>query len=306
MLTTADTTSGSCCPSRIIMHARELLDLASILSAHAPVLIRHAAPLADHGMERYWTAAKCRMDRWGRSLRQAVQRSNQEGLSWHRQQGAALVGLIEEIFSGDVLTRVWTALVCAHERRQGTERAEPLARSVFIGQLEARNRAMSYLLHQPLPPEEAFRLNGLRHRAEHWSDLLVGYLTRTYDVVEFAVEPSRARDFGRDLNDQDCLTNGSQAWPMIQASIRGAFAESLTSASPNVDLNAEIAGGILGCYPPELFDSTGNFRSLWSMRISTATNDAQGMIDQLLALDGAAPPPPKLEPSARRRWFGNP
>jgi hypothetical protein len=286
------------------MHARELLDLASILSAHAPVLIRHTAPLSDRGMERYWTAAKCRLDRWGLSLKQAIQRVGGEPQSY-RQHGAGMVGLLEEIFTGDVLTRVWTALVCAHERRHGNERAEPLARSIFIGQLEARNRAMSFLLHQSLPPQEAFRLNGLRCRAEHWSDLLVGYLTRTHDVSEFAVEPSRAKDFGRDLNGHDSLANGSRAWPIIQVSIRAAFGEALTSASPNGDLNAELASGILACYPPELFDSTGNFRSLWSLRIATATNDAQGMIDQLLAMDSAAPPPPpQAVIPARRRWFG--
>lgn len=287
------------------MHARELLDLASILSAHAPVLIRYAVPLPDRGMERYWTAAKCRMDRWGRNLKQAIQRGVDEGPEWYGRQGPALSSLIEEIFTGDVLTRVWTALVCAHERRLGSERAEPLARSVFIGQLEARNRAMTFLLHQPIDTQEASRLNSLRHRAEHWSDLLVGYLTRTYDISEFAVEPSRAREFARDLNDQDSLPNGSQAWPMIQASLQAAFAQNMTNRSPNTDLNAEIAGGILGCFPPELFNSIGNFRSLWSMRISSATNDAQGMIDQLLAMDGPVTvPPPKTELPARRRWLG--
>jgi len=179
-----------------------------------------------------------------------------------------------------------------------------LARSVFIGQLEARNRAMTFLLHQPIDPEEAYRLNALRHRADHWSDLLVGYLGRSDEIAEFAVEPRRARDFAKDLDDHGCLTKGSQTWPMIQASLQAAFGQSLTCGSPNADLNAEIASGILGCYPPELFDSTVNVRSLWSMRISAATNDAQGMIDQLVAMDDPAPPPREPVSTGRHRWFG--
>ena len=64
------------------MHARELLDLASILSAHGSVLIPYPQPLADRGMERYWTAAKCRMDRWGYGLKQAAQHLAAEDFLW--------------------------------------------------------------------------------------------------------------------------------------------------------------------------------------------------------------------------------
>ena len=39
---------------------------------------------------------------------------------------------------------------------------------------------------------------------------------------------------------------------------------------------------ILSCFPSDLFDSTGLFRSLWLSRLSNVTNDVQGMIDSLL------------------------
>jgi hypothetical protein len=86
--------------------------------------------------------------------------------------------------------------------------------------------------------------------------------------------------------------------------MQAAFVQGMAAESPNADLNAEVAGGILGCFPAELFDSTGQLRSLWSMRLSNTANDAQGMIDQLLVMDGPSTPPAKPKVSGRRRWFG--
>ena len=59
--------------------------------------------------------------------------------------------------------------------------------------------------------------------------------------------------------------------------------------SPNADLNARIATAILSCFPAELFDSTGQFRSLWLLRLFNATSDAQGMIAELLAEPAGGP-----------------
>ncbi len=52
--------------------------------------------------------------------------------------------------------------------------------------------------------------------------------------------------------------------------------------SPNEDLNAQIASAILSCFPADLFDSIGLFRSLWLHRMANVTSDVQGMIDTLV------------------------
>ena len=75
------------------------------------------------------------------------------------------------------------------------------------------------------------------------------------------------------------------------SSLRAAFRQGLTAESPNGDLNARIAAAILSCFPPELFDSTGQFRSLWLLRLANATADAQGMIAELLSPEPASLPP---------------
>ena len=143
------------------------------------------------------------------------------------------------------------------------------------------------------------KLNHLRRRAERWTDLLVGYLARHGDVAEFAFDVDRAVEFSRDLEFQTDRTGGRQAWPLLQASLRAAFQRGLAPVSPNEDLNAQIASAILSCFPADLFDSTGLFRSLWLHRMSNVTSDVQGMIDSAGRLR-AGGPAGRLEERARR------
>ena len=70
---------------------------------------------------------------------------------------------------------------------------------------------------------------------------------------------------------------GRFAWPLVSASLQAAFRQVLGAASPNADLNARIAASVLACFPAELFDGLGLFRSLWIERLMTAAR--QGMID---------------------------
>lgn len=68
----------------------------------------------------------------------------------------------------------------------------------------------------------------------------------------------------------------------------------------NPDANARITASILGCFPAELFDSTGMFHSLWMVRLTTTASDAQGMLDELLQGELPAERPGGLRRSRRR------
>jgi hypothetical protein len=272
------------------MHARELVDLACVLSAHGPVLIRQPGPLARTGLDEYWIASKSRFDRWNHRLR----RSDDGKLGG--ALGPAPTALLEEVLTGEVLTRVWAAVACAHDALQGCDDAEPVARSVLIGHLEARHRVLTLLVSAPqLQAEEAIRLDGLRRRVERWTDMLIGYLSQRDEVREFAFDPERAADFSQDLHEQGQQPGGRQVWSLLQGSLQAAFSRDLAPCSPNADLNARLAGGILLCFPAEVFDSTGLPRSLWSLRLAQTASDAQGMIGELLA------PTPRSDVSLERR-----
>lgn len=270
------------------MHSRELAELAAIVSAHGPVLIRGVERLSAGGMEEYWTASKIRLDRWGHCLRDFIAKANDS--QWHKAQWPHVRGVLEEIIIGEILTRVWTAVVCSHDRQHGADDAEPIARSVMQGHVEAKHRVLTLLVRGPgMDPEAAMKLNHLRRRAERWTDMLVGFLAGLHNSTQFAVDPRRAEDFSKDLHYQCRHPGGRQAWPLVLASIRAAFQQGLAPQSPNAALNARIASSILSCFQPELFDSTGLFCSMWLMRLASAANDAQGMIDELLAAEGPSP-----------------
>ncbi len=278
------------------MHARELVELASILSAQGPTLIRGTPRLSGHGVQQYWTASKCRLDRWARNLKSFAADASQLDATAARVQWPFVRGVLEEILTGEVLTRVWTAVLCLYQRKHGGNEFESLARSIMIGHMEARHRVLMLLVRGPgVDAEGAVKLNHLRRRTERWTDLLVGHLARYGDVTEFAIDADRAVEFSRDLEFQADQKGGRQAWPLLQASLRAAFQGGLARVSPNEDLNAQIASAILSCFPADLFDSTGLFHSLWVHRICNVTSDMQGMIESLVG-----PEPARAEQISRR------
>jgi hypothetical protein len=280
------------------MHARELVELSALVAAHGPLLVDRSVSLPPCGIERYLVASKSRLDRWNRALKLLAVKA----AGCCRAADRLLVrGVCEEILTGEVLTRVWSAVLVAYDRRRGTDLAEPIARSVLLGHLEARNRVLALLVSGPgIDAEEAVKLNRLRRRSEHWIDLLVGRLAQQFPVSEFAVDPDRARQFAEDLRRRSRREGGRLAWSLVEASLRAAFRQGLTAVSPNADLNAAIAGSILSCFPAEVFDGVGLFPSAWLLRLTRITSDAQGLIADLLSSDGASPPDPTAGRNRRR------
>ncbi len=271
------------------MHARELIELAALVSTHGPLLIQSGEPIPADGVEQYWTGSKVRLDRWTRNLKQFARLLESDADAGQRENlWPAVRGTFEEILTGEILTRVWTAVLCAYDRSRGTDEVEPVARSVMLGHTEARHRALTLLMRGTgIETNESVRLNRLRRRSERWTDLLVSRLAGVHNVEEFAADPVRSRDFAQDQAGRRGVQENRLAGPLLQASLREAFEHDLDDESPNADLNAQIAGGILTCFPPGLFDSTGLFRSMWLARLTNMAEDAQAMIEELL---GPAPP----------------
>ena len=270
------------------MHTRELIELAAIVSAHGPVLVESREPIPARNIEQYWTVSKVRLDRWAWRLKRFADQSD-SSVRQHWNDWTGIRGVLEEIITGEMLTRAWTAVLCAYDQRRGTDEAEPVARSVMIGQMEARHRVMTLMIRAPgIDADAAMKLNRLCRRVERWTDLLVGHLTGFDDISEFAFDPQRAKDFAEDIRYRGSLPGGRQVWPLVMASLRAAFRQNLSPQSPNAELNARIAAAILACFPTDLFDSTGLLRSLWLMRMTNIAEDTQGKIDELLRLESPA------------------
>lgn len=261
------------------MELRYLAELAALLAWHGPLLIGSGSRLTVAALQPYWAVSRFRLDAWGRSLK-----SFRDVSAPPSPSAGALGAVVEEILVGEVLTRVWTAIVAAHDRRHGEPEAEPLVRGIYVGHLEARARALSLLIHAPgVGVEQAVALNRLRRRAECWSDVLIGRLLASADVGEFAPDPLRAWDFAADLEKPSHAAETAD-WSLLVASLRVAF-QNLATAAPNADLNQRIAAAILNCLPEDAFDTLGAPASLWQMRLFSPTADAQGLVADLFRLD---------------------
>lgn len=287
------------------MQSCHLVELAALVTAHGPVLLAGDGRLSNAALEQYWAGSKCRLDRWSRSLRQfrtATPHSEREATaSWER-----LRSVLEEILTGEILTRVWCSVLAGYDQQRGTCDAEPVGRSVFLGHLEARHRTLALLVaSQGITTEAAVAVNRVRHRAERWTDLLLAHLPDC-PIDHYAFDPARVQEFAADLAAQRGRPASRQAWALTVAALRTAFRKGLAD-SPNSDLNAAIAEGILACFPPEMFDGQGLVRSLWLSRLINGTRDAQGMVEELLRPEPRPGHPPldgvtRLPSDFRRRF----
>ena len=99
------------------MHAHDLLGMATVLAWHGPSLIELPRPLPERALEDYWTASKCRLDRWGHELRlirdEVSPLFGAPPLDWR-----SVSALCDEILTGEIVTRLWTGLLRLHDARR--------------------------------------------------------------------------------------------------------------------------------------------------------------------------------------------
>ncbi len=272
------------------MHARDLAELAALLALHSPSIVHGAGRIPHDTSEQYWSASKCRLDRWGRLLRQLTQAAGQPQLpatlSWPRVQP-----VLEEILVTELLTRLWTAVAVAHDAVHGDDDLEPVVRNVLSGHLDARRRLLTLLAEGgviALP--QATKLDHLRRRVERWTDMLLAHLAGLTNINEFAFDTGRARDFAEDLDHQAANSQSDNAehdltGQLMLVSLRASFAKDLADRSPNSDLNRRIASALLGAFRDPTADPTGIVKSLWLERLNRTALETEDMVEELLRLD---------------------
>lgn len=287
------------------MQHHELAELATLIAEHGPALVLGPARVAPGAINQYWLTSRYRFDAWGRVLKRFA---GAVPPATHADPAHSVYPVIEEILAGEVLARVWTAVLRAYDRHRGQDEIEPLARGAYLGHLEARNRALALLMHAPgVRVEDAVALNRLRARTERWTDLLIGRLLvdlppTTGDAAEFAADPQRARDFATDLREDGA---DGLAWSLTLAAMRASFREWLTAPAPHEGLNARIASAVLGCFPGELFDATGQFQSLWMLRMSSVAADTQGLVAALFDMETGGRPARRTAGEMPGRFHGD-
>ena len=248
-----------------------------------PVLVRGETQLSSQGVQQYWTASKCRLDRWTRNLKSFAADATHSDATAARVKWSFLRGVLEEVLTGEVLTRVWTALLCLYDRHRGASEFESLARSIMIGHMEARHRVLILLVREPgVDAEGAVKLNHLRRRAERWTDLLVGHLAQLGDVSEFACDVERGSSFRETSITSRTSKAADTPGRCCKPRFAPRFAVAWRRSAPTKTSTPKSARRFSASFPGDLFDSTGLFRSLWLHRMANVTSDVEVMIDSLV------------------------
>jgi len=239
----------------------DLIRLAAFAAARSAHIVESVDPLPDAFLEAYWRAGRNRNHRWIRQLAAIrSQPTESKHATWRRAEP-----VIREIFIAEALTRVWTSVLVASDQRRQLCHAEPVARSVFVGHLEARRCALEFMVSgTDVPMRGLSQLDRLRRRAERWTDVLIGHLAIRYGVGEFAFRKQRANDFGRDQ-----MAEGSQrpVWSLVLAGIQLAFAPETVGRAPLRQDHCCVARAVAACFPEDAFQPSGPFKSIAWLRI---------------------------------------
>lgn len=225
------------------MHVFDLMELGALTA----VFQEQLAPTDDlcrHDLEEYWVASKCRLDRWARSFRDA---GTQLTIGSHGRAADNFQATLIEILFSELLTRVWSAVLCGQDEKRGVVQASPIAHSIFQGHLEARHRVLGYMARDiESSVSRRMQLDRIRRRSELWSDILLAHTRLPNLIPEFAVDAQRAMRYARDFQGRD--DPAEHQWPRLLSSLRLAFQSEVSEHNPNSDLNRRIAGSVLATF----------------------------------------------------------
>lgn len=263
------------------MHASELIDLAALVALNGRSLIESNSRLDENAVHTYWSASRCRLDRWGRSLRAATTQAAEDDDS-PSQAGE----LWEEIVVSEVLTRIVGAFFVAHDQRHNREEVGPIGRNVLHGHVDARRRAVRQIDAAVREGQlTAAPCSELHARAARWSDVLLAYLMPLGSIEEFAFDVERAREFAFDASEHTGSAPQQVANAFLRTSLRLALQPLYNAAGYSGDLNSQIACGLAGCFESHEFASFGQLKSAWLERMVRATDDTIMMVENLIATE---------------------
>ncbi len=273
------------------MHIRQHLELAALVALHGRRLARFATGISETALEQYWVASKQRLDAWNKQLLEFREQQRFEptphsvaapALSWKQVRST-----LDEILLGEVLCRVWTAVVADFDRRRGMRAYDIVVRSTYLGHAEARNKALNVMVHgRGFPLEEAVELNRCRRRCERWTDMLLAHLDPEADIEPLAFDVHRVRDFADDIKSEMTKPIAAMGGQLLVQAAHSAFAHYGGETSPSEELNEQIAAAVMTCFHGELFDSLGLLPSIYMQRLQNVSSDAEGMIEELLNISG--------------------
>ncbi len=265
------------------MHAAQLAEIANWAAFNADTLIAQPSAITAEKCSQYWSQSKCRQNRWMIALK--IFEQDVESDDCTHDPWPAIEIVVQEIFLSEMLTRVWSAAMVAHDREHNVNELTGVAHSVHIGHMEAKNRGMRLLLcENAINPELFERLNALRRKVERWTDLLLGQLEDNMAASQFGFQPKRVRDFYQEFSEGSRQDNQTRRF-IYAASLAEDLREMTVGFPANPKINAQIAGGLMACFPADRFDSLGLPKSAQMLWMEKSSLEAQMLLDDLESLE---------------------
>lgn len=199
------------------------------------------------------------------ALRDFWQNTRQLQRSWDRvlndAEGAKQPGQLEELaaqlFTSELLARVWATVLAGIDQRTGRNDLTRIANNAVSGLMQIRNRLLSQVLLRSGAYESCTAdLDRLRRRCDRWTDLLIGNLSGREELFQFAFDVDRARDFAAEATESDL--NAPPVELLIAAGLRLSFLGQLPDAALDSPAFAGMLQSILGSIPEQAFQNDGS------------------------------------------------
>lgn len=275
------------------MHARQLVEVAGLIGLRSSPLLHSEKTLCSDALSEYWIASRCRLDDWGRRLRAL---GHSQSAPPPDASGDLLTRLAEELTLTEPLTRVVAAICHAYDRVSSADEAGAIGRNTLDAhrQTTSRLRALTFAWWANDSPRTR-HVKSLVTQAEHWTDVLLAYVSLAADVEHLACDPARVREFAYDsqLHGTDASNGASQ---LLLYALQTSFVAARQPPLNSV-LNRRIAGAAIALFGEGGFDGHGLVRPAWMLRAERTADDAATLVERLFA-DENTPPASRLP----ERW----
>lgn len=272
------------------MHVLQLAELAAVLSHHGPVLLYAHTSVPPEAINGYWTASRLRLDLWNQALARFHSAKSSGNHYRMRCWWQDHIGVIEEILTSELLTRVVAAIADGSDRAGNRDEFSPIAQAIHLSHLESRNRVQSAILdRRGCSVRDAVRLNQLRCMVEHWIDVLVGHLAGfDPELMRYGVDADRVRCYANEATEMAMTPERETLAWLTRASMIDGLRRKLAKNASLPQANRDVADSTLLILRPDLFDSVGTLKSLWMHRIENDSSRTDQMIMDYLRVDVGA------------------
>ncbi|WP_145377899.1 hypothetical protein [Symmachiella dynata] len=253
------------------MSIHQITEFAAMIAAQSRSFIEFPQPLGDEQLQVCWQATRCRLIDELRRIDACIEEETSPENDAHPNESLwdRLGPLLEEVFATEMLTRVWSGVLAARDRLHPTCGYGAVALNILVLQLKVRQRALRLLVDGAANDKDVQRIaatDRTRRKLERWTDLLLAEMVLRDEVVDYACDARRAREFGVDYFQNQTHTTYHATWTLLIAGMRAAFPAADEANTDTDSLPEDLFRAILACLPVDGFLEDGPSLSLRSTR----------------------------------------